>query len=181
MPEEKENTQEKEVTKRKNKILLFVIIGVVVLLIIVAVVVAVSLLGGDKDDPEQAAPIAQAQNAPKRANTTSTSRQTDYMNIGPLYEIKEPFIVNLITQSGRRYLKASISLELSNPKLENEINAKATVIRDTIIEILSSKSIEEIATTKGKEKLKDEIASRLNDFLIDGYIKNVFFTDFVIQ
>ncbi|CRF47642.1 Flagellar biosynthesis protein FliL, partial [Helicobacter heilmannii] len=58
---------------------------------------------------------------------------------------------------------------------------KETAIKDTIIEILSSKSIEEISTLKGKNKLKEEIRNNINSFLIDGYVKNIFFTDFVIQ
>lgn len=50
--------------------------------------------------------------------------------------------MNLVSQNGRRYLKVSISLELSNEKLLNEVKVKDTAIKDTIIEILSSKSVE---------------------------------------
>ncbi|PAF48936.1 flagellar basal body-associated protein FliL [Helicobacter sp. 12S02232-10] len=180
MAEEKENTEQQ--TQKKSKTLLFIIIGVVILMIIIGGIVAMAMLsGGNEDSQEQSPQSTPAPQNIQKKSLSSTSRQSDYMNIGPLYAIPQPFIVNLVTQSGRRYLKASITLELSNQKLQNEINAKATIIQDTIIEILSSKSIEEIATTKGKDRLKDEIASRINDFLIDGYIKNVFFTDFVIQ
>lgn len=54
-------------------------------------------------------------------------------------------------------------------------------MKDIIIDILSSKSIEEIVTTKGKERIKDEILQRVNQILADGVIKNVFFTEFVVQ
>ncbi|PAF50443.1 flagellar basal body-associated protein FliL [Helicobacter sp. 13S00477-4] len=180
MPEEKENTEQQQPPK-KNKALLFIIIGAVIFMLILIIVVAILLMGGNNENiQDKNTPTAQiSQNTKKPSN--SGTRQSDLLNIGPLYAIPQPFVVNLITQSGRRYLKTSITLELNNEKLKSEIDAKSTIIQDTIIEILSSKSIEEIATTKGKERLKDEIANRINDFLIDGQIKNVFFTEFVIQ
>lgn len=179
MAEEKEINEEQQAPKQ-SKTLIFIIIGVVALLLIVGVILAFWLMGGNKSDENpkdfDANTAALAQ---KKSNTDG--RSSNYLNIGPLYQMPEPFIVNLVTQSGRRYLKTSITLELSNEKLQKEVEAKSTIIEDSIIEILSSKSIEEIATTKGKDRLKDEIVSRINSFLIDGYIKNVFFTEFVIQ
>ncbi|PAF41232.1 flagellar basal body-associated protein FliL [Helicobacter sp. 11S03491-1] len=180
--EEKKETSETQ-TPKKSKALLFIIIIVVVFILIVGGVVTAFLLSGNTEESvDQNSPNNPASAQTQRKPTgPSGNRQADYLNIGPLYPIPQPFIVNLVTQSGRRYLKTSITLELSNPKLLNEINAKITIIQDTIIELLSSKSIEEIATTKGKERLKDEIVNKINDFLIDGYVKNIFFTDFVIQ
>lgn len=71
-------------------------------------------------------------------------------------------------------------LELSNEKFLNEVKVKDIVIKDMIIEILLFKSVEEVVINKGKNKFKDEIKSYLNLFLIDGFIKNVFFIDFII-
>jgi len=34
---------------------------------------------------------------------------------------------------------------------------------------------------KGKSRLKDELVNKINDVLADGQIKNIFFTDFVVQ
>lgn len=179
MPEEKETNEEQQAPKQ-SKTLIFVIIGVIAFLLIVGIVAAVLLMGGNKSDNE-AKDLDVALNAQTQKKPNADGRSSNYLNIGPLYQISEPFIVNLVTQSGRRYLKTSITLELSNEKLQKEVEAKSTIIQDSIIEILSSKSIEEIATTKGKDRLKDEIVNRINSFLIDGYIKNVFFTEFVIQ
>ena len=62
-----------------------------------------------------------------------------------------------------------------------ELDKKMPMLKDTIIEILSSKSIEDIATTKGKNRVKDEIVKRINEFLIDGQVYDVFFVDFVVS
>lgn len=102
------------------------------------------------------------------------------MSVGPIYALDQ-FIVNLTTQSGRRYLKTSINVELSQPNLTAEMDTKRAVVRDAVISVLSSKSIEEISTEKGKEKLKEELMMRLNEFLVDGQVVSLFFIDFVIQ
>lgn len=107
-------------------------------------------------------------------------RSNDYFNVGPMYPM-EQFIVNLLSESGSKFLKTSMNLELSDERLTNEIDKKKPLIRDMIIRTLTAKTYEDISTTKGKERLKDEIVDRVNEALRDGYIKNVYFTDFIVQ
>ena len=109
-----------------------------------------------------------------------SARATDYAKVGPIFPIAEEFRVNLMTQTGKKILITKINLELDKPETQPEIESKLPMLTDAIIEILASKSLEEVATTKGKNRLKDEIVQRLNEFLIDGSIKNVFFTSFLI-
>ncbi|EAJ0802761.1 flagellar basal body protein FliL [Campylobacter jejuni] len=58
---------------------------------------------------------------------------------------------------------------------------KVPVIRDIIIRTLTAKTFEEVSTQKGKERLKDELVGKINEILTDGFIKNVYFTDFVVS
>lgn len=180
MAEEKENS-EQQAPAKKNKILLFAVIGIIILMIVIVVIVAMSMLSGNHDEPREKMPTHQSDSYQENLPPAIGTSRTNHISVGPLYPIPQPFIVNLVTQSGRRYLKTSITLELSNDKLQNEITVKSAILQDTINEILSSKSIEEIVTSKGKERLKGEIASRINEFLADGFIKSIFFTEFVIQ
>lgn len=100
--------------------------------------------------------------------------------IGPIYSM-DTFIVNLIGGRGKNYLKAKMDLEMSNPKLTEEINKRLPQFRDVILTMLSSKTQEDIKTLEGKFQLRAEIISTLNQYLTSGKIKNVFFTDFIIQ
>ena len=94
----------------------------------------------------------------------------------------DQFIINLLASGGgKRYLKTSIALELSIAEMQMELDNKRNVLRDTVITILSSKTFEEVQTAKGKQKLKEELMERLNEFLVDGRIMNIFFTEFVVQ
>lgn len=163
---------EEETEKKSGKGLLFVIIGVVLILIVAIAVVVILLLGSDGEEKVESAPRPAAKE--KTANS-------DYAKPGPIFSIPEPFVVNLVGQNGKRYAKTSVALEMSSPDLQKEITAKVPLIKDTIIRILSSKTFEDISTAKGKERLKEDITQELNAFMVDGYIKSVFLTEFVIQ
>lgn len=178
---EEEVKEGKEGGKKKS-IVLFIIIGVVVMLLLIGGILAVVFMSGDDQPPT---PIPQSVGkedtgvgaTPSGANRASRS---SLLTVGPMYPLDQ-FIVNLMSQGGRRYLKTTITLEMSDEAMTAEIEKKHAIIRDLIIGVISSKTVEEISTIKGKDKLKDELVSTINEVLTDGYIKNMFFTDFVIQ
>ena len=93
----------------------------------------------------------------------------------------EPFIVNLAQSEGKRFLKVSITLELSSPEINAELNENLQKIKDSILILLSSKTFENVYSVQGKFKLKDEITTRVNRFLVLGHVKDAYFTEFVIQ
>ena len=176
--------------EKKSKAILFVVIGIVfVLLILIGILVVVMLGGGDEGDghSEEVEAVQEPQSAPTQqaakiiVGNTVTARTSDRLKPGPIYPIPTGFTVNLMTQTGKRYLKTSISLEIDKPESEPEITTKLPIITDTIIEILSSKSLEDVATAKGKNRVKDEIVKRINEFLLDGQVKDLFFTEFVVS
>jgi flagellar FliL protein len=180
--EEKEAAEGQEEKKGGNKLVIIIVAVVLVVLIIVGVVVMM-LLGGDEEEAKGggAAPAAQQAAAPA-AKGAGAKRVADkvYTSVGPMHELKR-FTVNLLTDSGKKYLRTTLTLELDSPDLVGELGQKDYALRDIIINILTSKTFEEISTTKGKDRLKDEIVETLNQSLVDGQIKNVFFTEFVVQ
>ena len=93
----------------------------------------------------------------------------------------DTFTVNLKSDAGRRYLKATISLELEGDELSMELDAKTPVLRDRIIRILSSKTLEEISSKKGKAKVSAQLIDTLNAMISDGEVRGIYFTEFVIQ
>lgn len=92
-----------------------------------------------------------------------------------------PFIVNLARSGGKRFLKVTLTLELNSPEVNAEVNENMSKIVDSILLLLSSKAFEDVYSVQGKFKLKDEITTRVNRFLVSGHVKDVYFTEFVIQ
>ena len=100
--------------------------------------------------------------------------------LGPTFPL-DVFIVNLAGASGERYLKVKLELELKDSSLVSELEKRKPQVRDTILLLLSGKTFEDVATYKGKTKLRNGITARLNAFLAPGSIKKVYFTEFVVQ
>lgn len=93
----------------------------------------------------------------------------------------DTFIVNLADPNRTRYLKITIQLEMDKSESVTEVSSKTTQIRDALIILLSSKSIDEIAAAEGKYQLRDEIVVRVNQFMTKGRAVTAYFTDLVVQ
>ena len=168
--ETEEQSGEESAPEKKSGNLILIIIIVVLVLVLVVVGVVVAMLAGGDDD---------AQSAPKSAKE-KPMKNLDAMEVGPMFPL-DTFTVNLLSDSGRRYLKVQMNLELDGEELAAELESKTAVVRDIIIRLLSSKTLEEISTMKGKDKLKEQMVNQLNLSLRDGNVRRVYFTEFVVQ
>lgn len=123
--------------------------------------------------------------------------------------LEPPFIVNL-ADSGS-YLKATIWLEYDvdrskkleeeshgggghgsggsgggdkgPPPLEGILKTKEPLIKDAIIRVLSSKTIDEARSTALRDALKGELVEAINEVITEeeGPVTNVIFTEFIVQ
>ena len=100
--------------------------------------------------------------------------------LGPVFPM-ETFIVNLAGEDGRRYLKVRMELEVANEDLINDLELRKAQMRDQILLILPTKGYVDINTTEGKNGLRNEVRTALNEYFNQEAITNIFFTDFVIQ
>ena len=93
----------------------------------------------------------------------------------------DPFIVNLARSQGNRFLKITVSLEISSPEVRSNLEKNVQKISDSIILLLSTKTFEDVYSVQGKFTLKGEITTRVNQFLTVGQVKGAYFTEFLIQ
>lgn len=182
MAEEASTKEETPKEKKSSNMLMIVIIIVLVLIIILGAVGFLLLSGGD-EEVERSAPQAQEKSLTQTKKSSQSAEFDDsrkLSDIGVLYPL-DTFTVNLKSDAGRRYLKVTMSLELDGSELSLELDAKSPVIRDRVIRILTSKTLEEISSKKGKQKVSQQIMDTLNAMIADGTIKGIYFTEFVIQ
>ncbi len=94
----------------------------------------------------------------------------------------EDILVNPAGTNGTRYLSTSIGLEMSDFGEETDRFGKLTpVIRDIFIAILSSRTLGELSSIEGKEKLRDEILVQVNEAIRPDSVYRVYFVDYVLQ
>ncbi len=175
MADEEKNEEKKEKKSGSNLVLIIIVI-LLVLILVGGGLAAYFLLSDNSEDQ----PAKQQQPQSKQIKKSKVSRNSDLLEIGPIYPLDQ-FIVNLLSEGGSRFLKVKMDLELSGPELTAELDKKKPLIRDIVIRTLSSKTFQEVSTNRGKEKLKDELVDRINAVLADGQVKNIFFTEFVVQ
>jgi len=91
------------------------------------------------------------------------------------------FIVNLQDRDADRYLKVTIVLDVQDENVKMELEKRLPQVKDAITTLLFTKTSNDLRTPEGIEELKEEILKRVNAILPIGGVKNVYFTDFVIQ
>ncbi len=120
--------------------------------------------------------VAKTQNTPAQDIETKENDS----DIGAVYSL-DSFIVNLSGDGGKRYLRVTMEMEMDNEKLSEEMAKRLPQIRNAILMILPEKKYEDISDKKGKTALGEEIINTVNELLKTGTIKNIYFTEFVIQ
>lgn len=100
----------------------------------------------------------------------------------PLIYTMDKFTINLDGEP-RRMARIEVNLEMLNKDGFEEIfdTDKKAKARDKIVKLLTEKTFSEIDTIQGKLFLKDRIASEVNQILNEGTVKDVFFTEFIVQ
>jgi flagellar FliL protein len=91
----------------------------------------------------------------------------------------DAFVLNLSERG--RFLKVTMQFELTDPANLQLVNDKTPQLRDVIITLISSKSVESVSSPDGKFQLKDELLLRANQAIGKEAFKNLFFTEFVMQ
>ncbi len=135
------------------------------------------------------------------------SEQLDKPERGIVLDLGD-FTMNLSDVQPRRYLKANVAVEVTNPMPEQieeekssgghgghgasapnpkkalieEMEQYKPAIRDAVITVLTSKTSDELATTAGKELAKQQIAESVNG-IFDGEreVIRVSFGQFIMQ
>jgi flagellar FliL protein len=91
------------------------------------------------------------------------------------------FIINLADADADRYLKVVMNFELSDPLAVAELDVMKPKVRDMVLSVLTVKGLKDVNNFEGKQRLKEEIALRLNNQMTKGKVVQVYFTDFVVQ
>ncbi len=164
MATEDAKTTEATEEKPKKKVFLFAIIGALVVVI----------AGGGFFAYKTFLAPKPAVNAEEHTQKEPEEKE------GEMFAL-EPFVVNLADPKGKRYLKVTITMELESPEAAAKAERLVPKMRDMVIMMLTSLSFEEVMTPEGKIKVRDELHERFNLILRPERVREIFFTDFVVQ
>jgi flagellar FliL protein len=158
---EKEVVKEEEKAeepKKKSKSKLIIIISVVLVVVVAGAIAGFFLMtkaGPKKPLPEKPAVVS----------------------FWPM----DPFVVNIAETNGERILEIVIQLELSDPAVGAELDQLKPRIRDSILDLLTPKTYKDLSDLAGKQRLREDIAGRINNILQRGKVKHVIVTHFLFR
>lgn len=93
----------------------------------------------------------------------------------------ETFTVNLSDPEQKAYLRLGVDLELERAEKAGREEMPVGMVRDTILTVLMATTPAELATPEGKQALKDKLLQSLQKRAPGLGVREVFFTEFLIQ
>lgn len=80
-----------------------------------------------------------------------------------------------------KFVRIKLSARVENSDVSDEMKDKNIIIRDNVISALSAKTFSQISTPQGKQRLKEDMQTRLNSVLGEGNVEELYFTKFEIR
>jgi flagellar FliL protein len=121
---------------------------------------------------------------PKKISNVEAERELASFEQGlrgdPVLYTMAPFNTNL-EGVPRRLIRVELSLEMMDEEGYEEVIGIVPQARDSIMRILNGKSFIDVETVQGKLHLKNQIVAELNGELKKGVVKNVYFSELVVQ
>ena len=155
---------------------LFIIIGAAVALLAIIGGASAFFLGGSKDEKKPGHESAKVEAKAEGGHGEAKAGE----GAGSVYPL-EPFIVNIYDGQEIRYLKLKVEFEMANALVKPELDSKVAPLRDAILILLTTKTMQEIQDLQGKSQLREQILGAVGKIIPPGKVTKVYFTDFVVQ
>lgn len=152
------------------------------LIIIIAAVVVLLIAGAAvwffmfQEKPEEGDEVVEE---------TAQDEKDEYMET-PLFLPLQSYVVNL--KDGRRYLKATIQLMISNQATYDYLNTRLIEVKDLVLTELQELSTDEIKQLDARKKLRERLINRIKqlfpsdpDWEDPEPIRKVLFEEFYVQ
>ncbi len=166
---EAQQTEEKQAPKKKGKFKLILLMFIAILCLGIA---GVYFLYGNL--------IMERFFNKTPQETQHVAKKKIEKHLGPIAPL-EPFLFNIAGTSAK-YAKITIGIQFKDHKLMEEAKNLTPAIRDKILTILSSKSLEILMDSGSRDSLKQEILNAIKVLLPkEDAVTAVYITDIMIQ
>ena len=163
------------------------LIGIVLVVQVVIIYFAVQwFMPDDMPEDTKDAVVAQVETVEPPIASESGGEGSGFVppktTVLTVFDKLETIVVNPAGTDGLRFLSTQVFLGLSDVKVAEYITTNHLVprINDALVAVFSSKTIADLDPSR-HAKLKEEIRKRLNQFLGQNAVLEVYFQSFVLQ
>jgi flagellar basal body-associated protein FliL len=100
--------------------------------------------------------------------------------LGVMHELVD-ITINPAQSNGQRFLVLSVGMQLRSQNDLVDFERKRVIIKDAIIAIVGRRTVAQLVDLEARNELKQEIGVAINQILERPAVKNLFFTQFVMQ
>ncbi len=100
---------------------------------------------------------------------------------GASIALLDEIIVNPAGTGGRRFLSTIVGLTLKDSKSEAAVQGQMPIIRDAAITLLSSKSLDQLASVAYRDSIRQELMATVNGLVKEKPVTGVVFSTYVLQ
>lgn len=94
----------------------------------------------------------------------------------------DEIVINLYSKQTRlRFISIKMSIETFNSKQVEKLKGLKSIVNDSLIDIVSNMSPDEVNTITGKLLLESRLKKRVNKTLGTSIIRRVYFSKFIVQ
>jgi flagellar FliL protein len=177
----KDSTEASATTAKKSKKGLFIGLALIVVVIAIGVPVFLMLNKEKTKEKSSAEKVEIDLSVDGRESRLEAEAEEELEEgeelLGALVPF-DPFVLNL---KNSRFVKFQIQLEFVERDIPKKFFQRAPIIRDGIITLVNNRSGEDLLEREGKEKLRKDIRNVINEALHKELVKQVYFTQFVVQ
>lgn len=141
----------------------------VVLAVLLSVGAAYLLLGSQRHVPAAAA----AEQEKEKAHEPELSEEMKPLSL-------DTFTTNL-ADSDKHFIQVTFVLLPKDEKTLEKLNAAKPVLRDAVLTILRTRTLEQVRGAEGKQNLVEAVQARLEELAGKGAVQRVLVTDLVVQ
>jgi flagellar basal body-associated protein FliL len=189
----KDDTVKKETEKKPDVptaggfgLFTWLILGVVVIAGATGGFALSQLMGGQ--DPAPAALAKPAEQDAKKAFEDLMAKQTAGGAASWTYDTMEPVLANLDEPGVTRYVRITLSLEIS-PEMDQEkgkafLDQRTMLMRDWLTTYVAGLSLEDVRGSRNLSRIKRDMLEQFNALLFPGtkpFVKQVLFREFAVQ
>jgi flagellar FliL protein len=93
----------------------------------------------------------------------------------------EPFTVNINDPEQKTFLRLGVDIGLERNSKTGQEPESSSLVRDTILAVLMATKPEDVSSVEGKQKLKEQLRHALQERAPEMGVREVYFTDFLLQ
>ncbi len=103
-----------------------------------------------------------------------------FMGSYPILYTMDTFVVNLSGKPSMT-LQLDLSLEMLSEDGYEEVISNEDEARNEVVNIVNKKEYQDLETIQGKLFLKEQITRAINSHLQEGVVKEIYFSNFLVQ